>query len=78
MLFRSGRLDGLAVCAQIKADERLGSTPVVMMTALGQPSDVEAGLKAGADAYLVKPFSFVTLVETIEQCLVQGPARPAG
>lgn len=49
------KLDGFAVCAELR---RLGNAvPVLMLTAKGQIEDRVTGLDAGADDYLVKPFS---------------------
>lgn len=64
-----GDLDGYQVCARVKADTRLRGTRVVMLTARGQKSDLEAGAKAGADAYLTKPFSPLELIDTVERLL---------
>ncbi|WP_109631990.1 MULTISPECIES: response regulator transcription factor [Lentzea] len=47
-------IDGLEVCRRVR--ER-GSTPVVMLTALGEEEDRIAGLQIGADDYVTKPFS---------------------
>ncbi|MCU1528440.1 MAG: two-component system response regulator [Frondihabitans sp.] len=47
-------IDGLEVCRRIRV---LGDVPVIMLTALGQEHDRIGGLEAGADDYLVKPFS---------------------
>ena len=60
-----GSVDGLALCRHLKADPALQGTPVVMLSALGSKVDREAGLSAGAHAYLVKPFSPLQLLETI-------------
>jgi two-component system, OmpR family, response regulator MprA len=49
------RLDGLAVCRSLRA--RRDRTPVLMLTARDQIGDRVAGLDAGADDYLVKPFA---------------------
>ncbi|KPF68677.1 chemotaxis protein CheY [beta proteobacterium AAP99] len=65
-----GELDGLQVCKHIRSDPRLGHIPVVLLTARGQARDRETGLAAGATQYLVKPFSPLQLIETIEQLLV--------
>lgn len=60
-----GVLSGLDLCRAIKADPRLRRVPVLMLSARGSSSDREAGLAAGADAYLVKPFSPMQLLERV-------------
>ena len=67
-----GELDGLQVCQQIKSDPRTAEIRVVLLTARGQARDREVGREAGADEYLVKPFSPLQLIETIERLLVLG------
>jgi DNA-binding response OmpR family regulator len=64
-----GSRNGLDVCRAIKADAGLGGTRVVMLSARSQPSDRQAGLAAGADAYLVKPFSPNELLRLIGKLL---------
>lgn len=64
-LMMPGHLDGLDVCRHIKADPTMQNTKVIMLTARGKASDQEAGAQAGADAYLVKPFSTLQVLETI-------------
>ena len=61
-----GELDGLQVCQRIKQSPQGRNTIVILLTARGQKADIEIGLKAGADAYLVKPFSPLELIETVE------------
>ena len=68
-----GELDGLQVCQRIKSDPAMAGTKVVLLTARGQQKDREAGEQAGADDYLVKPFSPLQLIETLEQLLGVGP-----
>src|ERR1700760_1703542 len=48
-------MDGFEVCRRIKANPKTAHVPVVMVTALDQPSDRVAGLDAGADDFLTKP-----------------------
>ncbi len=48
-------MDGFEVCRRIKANPKTAHIPVVMVTALDQPSDRVAGLEAGADDFLTKP-----------------------
>lgn len=55
--------DGIEVCTQLR--QRKIFTPILMLTAKGQISDKTAGLDAGADDYMVKPFSFEELFARI-------------
>lgn len=64
-----GELDGLQVCQRVKSDPALQATKVVVLTARGQQKDREAGERAGADEYLVKPFSPLQLIETLERLI---------
>lgn len=50
------KIDGFEVCRIIKATPELRATRVIMLTALGQRSDRERGVAAGADYFLTKPF----------------------
>lgn len=61
-----GEFDGLEVCRKIKAQPALKKTHVILLTALGQKKDRELGELAGADAYIVKPFSPLQLIELVE------------
>ena len=60
-----GALDGLGMCRELKADERTRHIPVVFLSARGSASDRQAGLDAGAAAYLVKPFSPMEMLELL-------------
>lgn len=61
------KLDGFALCAELR---RLGADiPVLMLTAKGQIEDRVTGLDAGADDYLVKPFSTVELLARVRALL---------
>lgn len=64
-----GDIDGLQVCRTLKDDPARRSMCIVLLTARGQARDREAGEKAGADIYLVKPFSPLQLIETIGKVL---------
>ena len=54
-------MDGFEVCRRIKSDKTTAHIPVVMVTALDQPSDRVAGLEAGADDFLTKPVQDLAL-----------------
>ena len=61
------KLDGFAVCAELR---RMGNAvPVLMLTAKGQIEDRVNGLDAGADDYLVKPFSTEELLARVRALL---------
>ena len=62
-----GGVDGLALCRRIKTDPRTRRIKVVMLSARGQPSDLQAGRDAGADDYLVKPFSPRELLKVVNR-----------
>jgi CheY-like chemotaxis protein len=62
-----GPVDGLEVCRRIKADPDLRDTHVMVVSARGQARDREAGMQAGADTYLVKPFSPLQLIDSLSQ-----------
>jgi len=59
-------MDGWAVCKAIRAD---GETPVIMLTAKSETDDKIAGLKAGADDYITKPFEMREVLARIEAVL---------
>jgi two-component system chemotaxis response regulator CheY len=63
---------GLDFLREVRADERLRSTPFIMVTALGDAESVKAAKEAGVDNYIVKPFNTVTLKKKIGAVL--GPA----
>ena len=65
-----GAMDGLEVCRTIKSMPELASVKIVLLTARGQQRDVEAGREAGADEYLVKPFSPLELIQTFDRMMV--------
>lgn len=58
-------LDGFEVCRKLKSNPATHHIPVVMVTALDQPSDRVAGLQAGADDFLTKPVSDIALIARV-------------
>ena len=65
------KLNGFDVCAAIKQDPELRSTRVILLTAKGQDSDREVGTRAGADAYMTKPFSPTKILERARELLAR-------
>jgi two-component system cell cycle response regulator len=58
-------MDGFETCRRIKADVSISHIPVVMVTALSDPSDRVSGLEAGADDFLTKPINDTALLARV-------------
>src|SRR5437899_4711806 len=58
-------MDGFEVCRRLKSGLTTHHIPVVMVTALDQPSDRVRGLDAGADDFLTKPVSDIALIARV-------------
>ena len=71
-------LDGLQVLRRLREGEE-GPTPVILLTARGEQEDKLAGLRSGADDYVVKPFSPSELVARVDAVLrrVRPPTTEA-
>lgn len=63
------RLTGLEVCIALRDDGLLSDVPVILLTAKAQEADVQRGFAAGADDYIVKPFSPRELGSRVEALL---------
>jgi DNA-binding response OmpR family regulator len=63
------RMGGIAVVEAFRADEALANIKVVLLSARVQDADRQRGIDAGADVYLLKPFRFEELEETVTQLL---------
>ena len=61
--------DGFWVCRRLKTTPETAHIRIVMLTAMSLPSDRERAVEAGADGYVVKPFSPRALVEEIDRRL---------
>ncbi len=62
---------GLDLCRALKAAPATRSIRIVLLSACGQQSDIDAGLASGADRYIVKPFSPEDLFATVSGLLGQ-------
>ncbi len=63
------KVDGYQTLKSIKENDRLKDTKVVFLTAKNKASDIEKGLKLGADKYLTKPFSVKKIVSEINELI---------
>ena len=64
------RLDGFGLTAEIRRDDELRQTPVVLVTSLDAPEQRERGVAAGADAYIIKSgFDQAQLLDTVGRLL---------
>jgi two-component system, OmpR family, response regulator len=66
-------INGFEVCRRLRADRV--RTPILMLTARDAVEDRIAGLDAGADDYLVKPFDFGELLARLRALARRGPAK---
>jgi DNA-binding response OmpR family regulator len=66
------RKTGFEVCQEIRQDESIKDTLVLMLTAKGRETDVVKGLALGANAYMTKPFSTRELVLKVS-ALLEAP-----
>jgi two-component system phosphate regulon response regulator PhoB len=66
------RLTGLEVCVRLREHPETARTPVILLTAKAQEADVERGFAAGADDYVIKPFSPRELVSRVTAALARA------
>ncbi len=71
------KIDGKEVCRRLKADPEFSSTPIVMLTAVGEFEEQLKGLELGADEYLTKPFDPGQLAKVVKYLLEGGERPPA-
>lgn len=64
-----GSESGLDLCRTLKSDPVTASIRIILLSAHGQQAEVAAGIAAGADLYVVKPFSTQELLETVKGLL---------
>lgn len=68
---RMPKMTGYDACRKIKADPEIAHIPVVFLSAKGQENEIEQGMAAGADEYLLKPFAPDQLTERIRAILAK-------
>jgi len=70
-------MNGLEFLAQVKADPALHQIPVIIVSTEGQEEDTIRGLRAGAAAYVKKPFRNETLQDLIRKVMERSPEAAA-
>jgi len=65
-------MSGLDAAKALRANSVMDDLPIIMLTARAQESDIEQGLAAGADDYIVKPFSPRELASRVSAVLARG------
>ncbi len=61
--------NGYEVCETVRADPKLSSVKIIMLTAKGRDVEREKGLALGADDYVIKPFSTQEVVDKVNEIL---------
>ncbi len=68
------KMSGLDVCLALRADPATAGIPVILLTAKAQEAQVERGFAAGADDYIVKPFSPREMLRRVDALLNRAEA----
>jgi two-component system alkaline phosphatase synthesis response regulator PhoP len=66
---RMPRMTGYEACKQLKENDSTQSIPVIFLSAKGQDQEIQQGLEAGAEAYILKPFAPDELVNQVRGVL---------
>jgi DNA-binding response OmpR family regulator len=66
-----GNFDGYEVCKELKTNSRLKDIYIILLTARGQQADNKKGFDAGANSYIVKPFSPLELASIVKEALIK-------
>lgn len=68
---RMPRMTGYDACRIIKSDPALNAVPVIFLSAKGQESEIQDGMNAGAEEYLLKPFAPDQLTDRVRSILAR-------
>lgn len=63
------KINGNEVCKSVKSDPTMSHIKILVLSGMAQDSDLQEAQKAGADAYMTKPFSSTAIVEKVEELL---------
>jgi len=65
-------VDGITICRRLRSDPKFVDLPILFLTAKGRTDDIVAGLDAGADDYVIKPFHIAELRARVDALLRRG------
>jgi DNA-binding response OmpR family regulator len=68
------QMSGLEVARRVRATHPPGEPLILMLSAMGDPDDIAAGLESGADSYATKPFTIPALTQAVERLLEGRPS----
>ena len=68
---RMPKMTGYDACKKVKADRDIAHIPVIFLSAKGQENEIEQGLAAGAEEYLLKPFAPDQLTDRVKAVLAK-------
>jgi len=71
------QLDGFGVCEILRRDPTTAAIPIIMVTAMSSQFARLAGLEAGANDYITKPFSPKQLLSRVQEMLARTASQPA-
>ena len=58
---------GIEICVELKKDPKTSKIPIILFSASGSAEKRDAAIQAGADAFLLKPFSIIQLMDTVNK-----------
>ena len=70
------KMNGIEVCEALRAEPSTAHIPIILLTAKAQEAELVRGLAAGADDYIVKPFSPNDLLTRVSSLLARAEAEP--
>jgi CheY-like chemotaxis protein len=69
------KMDGFAACREMRRQDRLRETPIILVTSRGEPQNVEMGFESGCNDYLTKPIESNDLLQVVKGYLNSGKAN---
>jgi len=69
------KMDGFAACREMRRQEKLRDTPIILVTSRGEPQNVEMGFESGCNDYLTKPVESNELLQMVNGYLTANKAN---